>query len=192
MPVVAPTVTVTPQFGLPDRSLVAVHGEGYAPGDEVVVTQCDADTPSSGPGCATPGRIVTVRADSAGAFDVSIRVHRDLTPSDPGGPVLLSTVNCADAVGTCVLRAESYTDPLATTDVPLGFDPTTVAPGPVITTTPAGPLADGQQVVVHGSGFTPGARLGLGECVAGVDPTGHTCDTGGGGLWERYLRRQQR
>ena len=57
----------------------------------------------------------------------------------------------------------------------------------MITTTPSGPLTDGQQVVVHGSGFTPGAPLGLGECVAGVDPTGHTCDTGGGGLWDQFF-----
>ena len=59
----------------------------------------------------------------------------------------------------------------------LGFDPNAVAPPPVITTTPPGPFTDGEQVTVHGSGFTPNAVLGLAECIAGVEPNGHTCDS---------------
>jgi LPXTG-motif cell wall-anchored protein len=67
-------------------------------------------------------------------------------------------------------------------DVPLGFDPTAVAPPPTLSTTPAGPYTDGQQVTVHGSGFTPNAPLGLAECRSGVEPDGHTCDSRDGGL----------
>ena len=59
----------------------------------------------------------------------------------------------------------------------LGFDPTAVAPPPVIATTPAGPFTDGERVTVHGSGFTPNAVLGLAECIADVEPNGHTCDS---------------
>ena len=185
-PIATPTVTVAPQFGLADRALVAVHGEGYAPGDEVIVAQCEAGAAIFGPGCASRG-YVTTRADPSGAIDVDVRVHRDLTYPDGGGPVLAGAVNCSDAVGACIVRAESSDEPLVTTDVPLGFDPTAVAPGPVITTTPTGPFGNGQQVVVHGSGFTPGAPLGLGECLAGVDPTGHTCDSRPGGLFDVFF-----
>ncbi len=177
VPVVPPTVTVTPQFGLADRTLVSVHGTGFTPGDQVLISQCDVDAVSYGPGCSPGASSVYLSADPSGAVDASLRVRRDLSYYDDsrGGPPIV-TANCSDAVGECVIRAESYSDPLASVDVPLGFDPSTVAPPPVITTTPAGPWADGQQVVVHGSGFTPNARLGLAGCIAGVDPTGRTCD----------------
>jgi Neocarzinostatin family len=187
VPIVLPTVTVTPQFGLADRSFVSVHGNGFTPGDEVVISECDADAASFGPGCSTQGTSAFLIADPSGTVDATLRVHRDLTYYDfsgSGSPI--KTANCSDAEGECVIRAESYTNPLATLDVPLGFDPHAVAPPPVITVDPAGPWADGQEVVVHGTGFTPDAPLGLAECIAGVQPSGRTCDSQAGGLYDTF------
>jgi Neocarzinostatin family len=186
-PIVTPTVTVTPQFDLADRAFVSVHAEGFAPGDEVVISQCDADASSYGPGCSTDGASRFVLADASGTVDVTMRVRRNLTYYDLTSPSPIQTANCSDAVGECVIRAESYSDPLGTVDVPLGFDPTAVAPPPVLTVTPAGPWTDGQQVVVHGSGFTSGARIGMGECIADVEPNGHTCDSQPGGLFDAFF-----
>lgn len=188
VPIHVPDVSVSPQFDLPDRALVDVHTSGFAPGEQVLVSQCDADAPAFGYPC-TNGPVNILTADANGVVDTSLRVHRTLTYF--GGLVVDSgTANCADAVGECVIRAASLDDPLAVTDVPLGFDPTAVAPPPVITTSPAGPFTDGEQVVVHGSGFTPGATLGLAQCAADGDPNGRTCDSQPGGLFDPFFADQ--
>ena len=49
---------------------------------------------------------------------------------------------------------------------------------------------DGQQVVVHGSGFTPDATLGMAQCVAGDNFDGHTCDSQPGGLFDPFTADQ--
>jgi hypothetical protein len=85
------------------------------------------------------------------------------------------TTNCAASVGECVLRVVSSAEPLASTDVPLGFDPTAVAPGPVLTVSPPGPWRDGQQVTRSGSGYAANAQLGIAECTAAGDFNGSTC-----------------
>jgi uncharacterized protein (TIGR04145 family) len=81
---------------------------------------------------------------------------------------------------------QSLDDPLVVTDVPLGFDPSAVAPPPVITTTPSGPFTDGQEITVHGSGFTPNGVLGLAQCQSGVDPGGASCDSQENGLFTEF------
>jgi hypothetical protein len=161
-----------------------VHSSGFAPGERVVISQCDADAPTAGISC-TSGVVNVLTADANGVVDTSLRVHRTLTYS--GGIIIITdTANCAEEVGECVIRAQSLDDPLVVEDVPLGFDPTAVAPPPVLSTAPAGPYTDGEQVVVHGSGFTPDATLGLAQCEAGVEPNGHTCDSQPGGLFAEF------
>jgi hypothetical protein len=185
-PLPVPDATVTPQFGLPDRAVVNVHSSGFAPGERVLVSQCPADAPatSSCTDAFSPFNFLT--ADANGEIQTSLRVHRDVTTNDNGGVILLGTTSCADSVGACVIRVRSLDDPLVVADVPLGFDPTAVAPPPVLTTTPAGPFTDGQQVEVHGSGYTPGAVLGMAQCQAGVEPGGGTCDSGDDGLFTEF------
>lgn len=175
VPINEPDVTVSPQFDLPDRALVHVHSSGLVPGDRVIVSQCDSDAPAVTGSCSSgfPNLLI---ADANGEVDTTVRVHRTFSYFD-GVVIIADTANCADAVGACVIRVQSVDDPLAVTDVPLGFDPTAVAPGPVISTTPAGPYTDGEEVVVHGSGFTPDATLGLAQCQSDVEPDGHTCDS---------------
>ena len=53
--------------------------------------------------------------------------------------------------------------------------------------TPVGPFDDGQQVVVHGAGFTPNAVLGLAQCSsAAANPSGDSCDSGDDGLFTQF------
>ncbi len=201
VPISVPSVKVSPRLGLADRALVDVHSSGFTPGEQVVVSQCDADGSTFGVQSCANGSYNILTADADGVVDTTLRVHRTLqywggvviftdtpdTARPSSGP---NTANCAEAVGECVIRVQSLEDPLAVTDVPLGFDPTAVAPAPTLTTSPAGPFTDGQQVEVHGAGFTPGATLGLAQCEAGVDPSGHTCDAQPGGLFSTFTADQ--
>jgi hypothetical protein len=192
VPLRVPDVTVSPRLGLADRSVVDVHASGLAPGERVVVSQCIAGTPSYGLSCGispgiNPGFSV-LQADGAGEIDTSLRVRRTLT--QPDGVIIIAAdgpVNCSDSVGACVMRVQSIDDPLVVSDVDLGFDPTAVAPAPTITVSPAGAHTDGQQVVVHGDGFTPNATLGLAQCSSSApDPGGSSCDSGPDGLFTPF------
>ncbi len=152
------------------------------------MSQCIAGTPSYGISCGIDRGVDVLQADSSGVVDTAVRVHRVVDP--PNGVVVISAdgpVNCSDAVGACVLRVQSIDDPLAVSDVELGFDPTAVAAPPTLTVTPAGPYDDGQQVVVHGSGFTPHAVLGLAQCSSdAASPGGSSCDSGPDGLFTEF------
>ncbi|MDQ1432162.1 MAG: hypothetical protein QOF40_2764 [Actinomycetota bacterium] len=188
VPIHVPTASVSPQFGLPDRAVVAVHSSGFAPGERVLVSQCDGDVPVGG--SCTNGPVDIHTADAQGVVDTTLRVHRTLDYFGGFYFFTTDTANCAAAVGQCVVRVQSIDDALSVKDVPLGFDPTAVAPPPVITTSPAGPYTDGEQVTVHGSGFTPGGTLGLAQCAAGVEPGGPTCDSQPGGLFDAFTADQ--
>ena len=54
VPIAVPVVTVDPQFGVADRAVVRVHASGFAPGEGVAVSQCDADAPRSRSRVRTP------------------------------------------------------------------------------------------------------------------------------------------
>jgi hypothetical protein len=169
VPIGAPSVAVTPgTLDLPDRALLSVDATGFTPDETVFVLECPASAPYV---FCTQESQNSVLADSTGAVHVDLRVHRTLGYGSFGG----APTDCAAAVGTCVIRVSSGSEPLRTTDVPLGFDPTAVAPPPTLTVSPAGPWTDGQQVTVTGSGFTPGASLGLAECTAAGEPTASRC-----------------
>jgi hypothetical protein len=166
------TVSVAPDTDLPDRQVVQVDATGFAPGEQAFVGQCSSD-PQIGffsGGCGNATR--SESADGQGEIHTTLRVHRDFSPFGTGGP---SSVDCATSVGTCVIEATSVFDPLVTASAPLGFDPKAVAPGPTLTITPDGPWTNGQTVTVHGSGFSPGAELGLAECTATGDANAAHC-----------------
>ena len=78
VPVPDPDVTVSPQFGLPDRAVVNVHARGFSPGERVVVSQCIAARPTYGVSCGLTagGDILTAAGRRQGEVDTSLRVHR--------------------------------------------------------------------------------------------------------------------
>ncbi|HEY3669522.1 MAG TPA: neocarzinostatin apoprotein domain-containing protein [Acidimicrobiia bacterium] len=131
-PISVPDVTVSPQTELTDGAMVHVHSTGFAAGERVLVQQCVADAPVLSTSCADNVG-PSVEADGSGAIDTTVEVHRDLPQSD--GAFILDVgreagpVSCADAFGTCVIRARSLDDLLVVADVPIGFGPTPM-PGP--------------------------------------------------------------
>ncbi len=167
VPVPTPVVTVTPSLDLPDRALVAVDVSGLTPGEQVFVNQCIASELVCGQ-AGYPG--LTLFADGSGGVHTTMRLRREL-----GGIFQSGITNCATAVGACVVRVASVVEPLSRTDVPLGFDPTAVAPGPTLAVSPPGPWRDGQQVTLTGSGFAQFAELGVAECTATGNFNGSTC-----------------
>ena len=66
VPIDVPDVSVAPQFELPDRALVHVHSSGFAPGEPVVVSQCDADAPNYPFSCSNGGPLDVLTADANG------------------------------------------------------------------------------------------------------------------------------
>ena len=166
VPVPVPAVTVTPSLDLAERQVVAVDASGFQAGESVYVEECPAGAVICGN--TFPPQTQT-QADANGEVHTTLRVRREL----PGG--FSPPANCAAAVGTCVIRVASLEEPLSAAEVPLGFDPTAVAPGPTLVVSPPGPWSDGQSVALSGSGFTPGAELGVAECTATGNFNGSTC-----------------
>ena len=78
-PPALPVVTVTPNSNLPFRTAVAVHGTGYAPGEQVYADYC-LNSPSSGTCGFESGFGV---ADANGTIDLTLTVRRRV--SFPGG-----------------------------------------------------------------------------------------------------------
>jgi hypothetical protein len=177
VPIPSPDTSVSPQTGIADRALVHVHSAGFQPGELVALSECAAG--SSPYTQCLDARTGPLHADASGVVDTDVRVHRQIT-SLPN--FVLSAafapgpVDCASAFGACVLRVQAADDQIVLSDTPLGFDPNAVAPPPAVAVDPGGPYADGQQVTVHGTGFTPHASLGVAQCAAGVDPGPTTCD----------------
>jgi hypothetical protein len=114
-----PTLTVAPATGLPYSATVHVTGAGYLAGSGVDLSECP-----SGPSPTRCRVLPTVRADAAGDIDTSVEVQR--VPAD----FLPPGVDCAGAVGTCVVVAQQAgsIDPVERAAAGLGFDPTTAPP----------------------------------------------------------------
>ncbi len=141
----APTVSVTPNTDLVDEQVVAVHGEGFADRGYLWYVECaaggDDDT------CRWSDADDDIVRSPGGGFTGTYQVDaRYVTYTG-------ETVDCRVAPG-CALRVLSqHDDPV---DVPISFDPSApLAPPPVLTTTPASGLTDGDQVHLELTGFRP-------------------------------------
>ena len=146
-------MTVDPPTGLVGGQTVSVHGQGFAPGQTVNVSQCAPATPF----CTLTGTQPT--ADGSGAFTVEFLVSLRVLDVD-GQPS-----DCL--VETCVLAAIGYPGLEQVAVARLDFDPGQPPPAdPAITVTPADGLRDGQLVEVHGTGFEAGGDLELTQCPA--------------------------
>ena len=88
-------------------------------------------------------------ADATGQINTIVTVRRLLTNG------FNPPTDCADATGTCVLRASPSAfsaDPAENAETPLAFDPAaSPPPSPPVTVTPTTGLADGEAVTVTGA-----------------------------------------
>lgn len=182
-PLVLPTITVTPTDGLSDGAVVHVVAEGLTPGDQLYAEVCSSDpvacTQASVPDDSHDGAddgadddpdATTAGGDGGGeSFDVGMMgldVDRDgraegdlavwqyLPGEEPG-----TYVDCA--VSRCSLRLSGRTAPPT---VPLAFVPGDGPTAPSAVLEPSEALAVGDETVLRGAGFRPGAVLMLRLC----------------------------
>jgi len=156
-PPAAPDVSATPSDDLTDGQSITVEATGLVTGEQVIVQQCAAGARAGGDCDRSTGYSpATGVADASGAATIDLTVHRVmLVGSDH--------IDCAEAVGSCVVAAHASGGPFGT--APLGFsDSAPAPPTPSLTIDPASGLADGQLVRVLGSGFTPNSSITIVEC----------------------------
>jgi hypothetical protein len=160
-----PTATITPDHDLPYRQTVTLDGSNFEPGP-IPVSEC---VQSGGPIGLCAG-FTTLTADASGHVHGDVAVTRLLSFGGPGA----LAADCVTV--TCVLDVgdTGFGDVVT---VPLPFDPNApVPPPPSITVTPSTRVFDGEHVTVAGQHFTPGSRVGITECRAGVTVIAEGCD----------------
>ncbi|MFL6207159.1 MAG: neocarzinostatin apoprotein domain-containing protein [Acidimicrobiales bacterium] len=175
-PVDIPTVTVSPTDGLSDGDVVHVEGKGFAPGP-VSLSECAIDPA----GCWTVGEPfaltadeveaagltevfggayegVGLVADAAGRVSGDVPVWRFLPTEDPS-----SYIDCA--VSRCTLRFTSELGGHSPAPPALQFRSGGAAPRPpAIAVSPDHDVRRGQEIVVRGAGFEPGADYSISMC----------------------------
>jgi hypothetical protein len=166
-PVELPTVEVAPATGLAHGDLVHVTADGLAPG-VAYLEVCSSDPVS----CWQTGepmeveeteggeeyvsQVIGLPVDGDGHLEGDVTVWRFLPGTEPG-----TYVDCA--VSRCSLRIHGD---LAPPTVPLQFEGAEPPPtAPSLGVDPADGLAPGDEVLVRGAGFEPGARLMVMFCV---------------------------
>jgi hypothetical protein len=167
-------VTAEPATGLREGDAVTVRGEGFVPGESVGIVQCaieaaqpDRGGVGAGVDACNIGRFEQVTADDDGVATGTFRVHRALSTSIAG------TVDCASEPERCIVAMGALSDYDRSGGTAVSFDPEDLSPLdlPTLEVTPAEGLADGDTVLVTGTGHQPGAMVHLELC--SLDPS--TC-----------------
>lgn len=170
-PVTLPTVSVEPAADLAHGQTVRVVAEGLTPGGWIPAEVCSSDPAT----CWSVGQTVEVleqgehvesylgvgiAVDDAGRIDTEIQVWRFLPGHESG-----TYVDCA--VSRCSLRLMGEVAPPT---VPLGFRGDEPPPeAPAVGVDPATGLRTGDEAIVAGRGFVPGAEVWVDLCVGPVD-----------------------
>ncbi len=154
----SPTMTVTPNTGLTSNQEVVITGTGFPTGGGLVAVEC-IGTATTVAGCNT-NALTPINVNSDGSISAT-NFFVQTGPVGNGSCGTSSTdLKCAIAIGTLagVLVADSSITFAA---------PSTTPSGPSVTVTPSTALANGQTVVITGSGFTPGDSVYALECLVG-------------------------
>jgi hypothetical protein len=189
-PIDIPELTVTPADGLSDGEQVHVEGDGFAAHAPVNMAICSIDPA----GCWDTGEAIELSgddiveaglvdqygdggysftglvADGDGHVSGDVPVWRFLPATSPG-----TYIDCA--VSDCALRLSAdagFSPPPAH----LSFEPGGEGPTPpAVEVRPTDDLEPGQEIVVRGAGFEPGAYYSISLCAAPPDdPTNvYTC-----------------
>ena len=139
-------LTVTPDSGLVDGDVVALHGTGFTPSATVYFCQGVNDGTPGPEDCGVPYQ--SVQADAAGEFVANYTVRRFMSPSSVG-----AMIDCAQPSANCFIGASDFfaSNP-GFVFAPIVFTP---LPPRTLTVTPDSGLVDGGVVAVHGTGFIP-------------------------------------
>ena len=159
-------LTVSPDTGLVDGDVVALHGTGFTPSSTVYFCQGVEDGAPGPEDCGV--QFQSVQADAAGEFDASYTVRRYMAP-----PTVGATIDCAEPSAGCVLGASDIgASSSGVARVTLAFAP---QPPRTLTVTPDTDLVDGVVVELHGSGFTPGDTVDFCQAVEAGLPGREDC-----------------
>lgn len=155
-------VTVTPSTGVHDGDTVQLHGEGFVPGEELGVVMCavEAGAPvHQGIDACDIGGYVSAKASAAGTVDTSFPVRRVISAGTMG------RIDCAASPRRCVVGVGAMADYDRSGGAPISFDESLAPLGkPMFRATPATGLADGEGVVLHGTGFASNAPYRVRQC----------------------------
>jgi len=193
-PIDVPTISVSPSEGLSDGDTVHLEGEGFQPGP-LMLSQCSID-PSGCWSLGAPFQLsadevselglmdqyggayegVGLLADASGHVRADVQVWRFLPTVEP-----TSYIDCA--VSTCSLRLSSEAGGYAPAPPVVAFAPGGSGPTPpAIAVAPTRDVQPGDEVVVRGAGFQPGAYYSISLCVSPPgDPMGLYDCIGGDG-----------
>jgi hypothetical protein len=173
----AGAAAIDPSIGLVDGDLIDVTGSGFEPEHFVSVMQCQSAPFDH---CFNPqthfiqsGRSET-RSDAAGDVATQFRLH-----------AVIDGVDCRTTA--CHLYVSDSAVFTTFAEVALDFDADApLRPQPLLAVTPAGGLADGDEVEVQGTGWFPGEPVLVGQCTDAYDqfdciPGGTFVDTGADG-----------
>ena len=153
-PLPRPELSVVPSANLPAIQAVDVTGSGFAASTFHNVVQCTRESTFFNFTCIF-GPTVTSGPD--GSIALQTTVERYI-------PAFPAPIDCAEP-DRCMLAVFSYDDGLSWAFAPIGFDPAAPPPPPpALTVTPSTGLADGDVVTITGSGFSPGAGVGVSQC----------------------------
>ncbi|MCU1429058.1 MAG: Neocarzinostatin family [Actinomycetia bacterium] len=169
IPPVVPTITITPNKNLADHQLVTITGKNFQSRDFVQVQQCVKGAKSKRCEYETARFMQT---NGAGAFTIKNFVLKRAITTFSNHTLGGTTVDCAHKVGQCVIVANGFDFHPAS--APLNFDPNLPPVVPTLTANPSGALKDLQEIVVSGTGFTPGLPVNLQQCTG--DPQFPDCD----------------
>ncbi|HEX5586985.1 MAG TPA: neocarzinostatin apoprotein domain-containing protein, partial [Acidimicrobiia bacterium] len=175
-----PTVVVSPNTNLPYFATVHVTGTNYPPDTFLIVRQCLAADPAGQ--CRNFSDFAAVVTDASGSFAFDKPVIRFIRSYSTFPP---SVTDCADAPGTCDVRAIADDDPDSSASAPIAFDPSAPQPTRSVTVAPTTGLHDWEIVSVHGEGFFPGDRVAAAQCKAGTTVLDGSCQppqTGSGSV----------
>ena len=165
-----PSVTVTPHTDLVQGQSVTVTGANFAPSSFVGLSECLTDTEYQ-PFCS-PGGSSGVQTDATGAFTQQFSVRRGVL--DFGSSYPPEVEDCAESPGYCSIIVFSF-DGQDRRAQAIDFDPSVPIPVPDTSVSPQFDIPDRGVVHVHSSGFAPGERVLVSQCVAGAPTYGYAC-----------------
>ncbi len=159
VPLLTPTLTLSPANDLADDQPVDVVGSGFRPNGPIQLSIC-TDEPIETRNCEWDVAAEVVRSDATGGFSTELRVRSAVYGTD-------GRTDCTEV--ECVLVVD---DPASDVrSAPIRFTVGTTAPEPTLELSPPGPYTDRQVVTIRGTGFPPGRDLAgeIGQCPAHLD-----------------------